>query len=268
MARHPLHGKHVVITGASDGIGRAVAIEIARHGGRLSLAARSGQMLDDLAVEIRNLGGTAKVIPTDVSVESECRALIDQSITAQGEIDVLICNAGIGWEARRDAPNWPAVVKRTMDVNFMGAVYPVDAALPSLRKTMGIVVAVSSVQGLIPIPYSSGYAASKHAMQGYFDCLRLELKGTVDVLVVSPGPVATKIHFAHNPSPRVLTMEQVKARTMPVTTCARIIRRAIEAGRREIVMPLALSLATKLYRFIPNLVDTWIVRTTQRFYAQ
>jgi short-subunit dehydrogenase len=268
VARHPLKGKHIVITGASDGIGRALAIEIAHCGGRVSLAARSRQMLDEVAAEIQKIGGTATVIPTDVSVESDCRALIDQSITAQGDIDVLVCNAGIGWEARRDAPNWPAVVKRTMDVNFMGAVYPVDAALQSLRRTNGIVVAVSSVQGLIPFPYSSGYSASKHAMQGYFDCLRLELKGAVDILVVSPGPVATKIHFAHNTSSRVLTKQQVEARTMPVGTCARIIRQAIEKGRREVVMTLPLNLATKLYRFVPDLVDRWIIRATQSFYAQ
>lgn len=267
MARHPLSEKHIVITGASDGIGRALALDIARRGGRVSLAARSREKLAKLAAEISKIGTSACAFPTDVSVESECRDLVDQAIAVHGEIDVLVCNAGIGWEARRDAANWPAVVKRSMEVNFLGAVYPLDAALPSLRKTKGMVVAVSSTQGLIPFPYSSAYSASKHAMQGYFDCLRMELKRSVDVLVVSPGPVATKIHFDHNTSSRVLTMEQVEARSMPVAKCAEIIRRAIEQGRREVVMTLPLNLATKLYRFMPDLVDRAIIRATKRFYA-
>lgn len=236
--------------------------------GGVSLAARSREKMERLAAEIVQAGGTARVFPTDVSVEAECREMIDRAIAALGEIDVLVCNAGIGWEARKGAANWPAAVKRSMEVNFFGAVYPLDAALPSLRKTKGIVCAVSSTQGLIPFPYSSAYSASKHAMQGYFDCLRMELKGEVDVLVVSPGPVATKIHFDHNTSARVLTMDQVKARSMPVEECARIIRRAIEHGRREVVMTFSLNLATKLHRFIPDLVDGMIIRACERFYGQ
>lgn len=268
MGRHSLQGRHVLITGASDGIGRALAIDVARRGARLTLAARSKEKLDEVAGEVRKAGGAAVSIPADVSIESDCRALIDRAILGHGEIDVLVCNAGIGSEARLNAANEPAVVRRLMDVNFMGAVYPVDAALPSLRKTKGLIVAVSSVQGLIPFPRSSGYSASKHAMQGYFDCLRLELQGAVDVLVVSPGPVATRIHFHHNPSPSRLSMEQVQARTMPVNACARLIRRAIETGRRDLVMTFSLNLATKLYPFVPNAVDKLIVRAARRFYAQ
>src|SRR3984957_19643882 len=100
MPRHPLHTKHAVITGASDGIGQALAIEIATRGGRVNLAARSRDKLERLAGEIAEAGGTARVFPTDVSVESECRGLITGAIAELGEIDVLVCNAGTGWEAR------------------------------------------------------------------------------------------------------------------------------------------------------------------------
>src|SRR5579871_587498 len=122
MPRHPLNRKHIVITGASDGIGRALAIDMAGRGGKLSLAARSLDKLNTVAAAIHRSRGIARAFQTDVSVESECRALIGQAIEAHGEIDVLVCNAGVGWEARKGAMNWPAAVRRTIDINFMGAV--------------------------------------------------------------------------------------------------------------------------------------------------
>jgi short-subunit dehydrogenase len=264
MIRRSIEGKHVLITGASSGIGRALAFEMARRGARVSLAGRSVDKLEEGASEIRQRGGSARTIWADVSVETECRALMDCALEGFGEIDMLVCNAG-GRVATKENETISRVemINRLMDLNFMSAVYTTLAALPSLRKTSGLIVAVSSVQGLIPFPNACGYNAAKHAMQGFFDCLRLDLKGTVDVLVVSPGPVATAAH-AHSG----LTKEQVDARAMPVDKCARIIRRAIETRRRNTVMTLRLNLAAKLYPFVPDLVDAWTMWSTKRFYAR
>jgi short-subunit dehydrogenase len=264
LAKHSLKDKHVVITGASAGIGRALADDLALRGARITLAARSKEKLEAVAREIRQRGASAQTIRTDVSVDTQCRDLIARAIEGFGEIDVLICNAGGGVKLEDgEVVSRGEMIKRLMDLNFMGAVYATLDALPSLRKTKGIVVAVSSVQGLIPFPNSGGYGAAKHAMQGFFDCLRLDLKGEVDVLVVSPGPVATSIHAQF-----ALSDEQVAARTMPVKRCAQIVRSAIETGRRDVVMTLKLNLAAKLYRFVPDLVDAWMVLETKRFYSR
>jgi short-subunit dehydrogenase len=264
VPRRSLKGKHVVITGASSGIGRALAIDMARRGARVSLAARSVDKLEEAAAEIRRDGGSAQIIWSDVSVEMECRSLVDCAIDGFGDIDMLVCNAGGSVALKKDETISRAeMIRRLMDLNFMSAVYTTLAAIPSLRKTTGLIVGVSSVQGLIPFPNASGYNAAKHAMQGFFDCLRLDLKGAVDVLVVSPGPVATGLHAQSG-----LSKEQIAARTMPADTCARIISRAIEAGRRDVVMTLKLNLAAKLYPFVPGFVDAWMVRETKRFYAR
>jgi short-subunit dehydrogenase len=264
VAGRSLQGKHVLITGASSGIGRALAIDMARRGARASLAARSVDKLEEAASQIRREGGSAQTIWTDVSVETECQALIESALQGFGEIDVLICNAGGSVALKKDEVISRAeMIRRLMDLNFMGAVYATLAAMPSLRKTKGLVVAVLSVQGLIAFPNAGGYNAAKHAMQGFFDCLRMDLKGAVDVLVVSPGPVAIAVHAQSG-----LTKEQIDARTMPVDTCARMISRAIETGRRDVVMTLKLNLAAKLYPFVPDLVDAWMVRETKRFYSQ
>src|SRR6185369_7462292 len=113
----------------------------------------------------------------------------------------------------------------------------------------------------------AGYAASKHAMQGFFDSLRLDLAGSVDVLVVSPGPVATKIHFDGASGSRRLSMADVARRAMPVERCAADIRKAIVARRRSLVMTFGGRLAARLYPFIPGFVDAQVVRASRRFYS-
>jgi len=267
MAQYQLKRKHVVITGASDGIGRALALEVAGRGARVTLSARSRDKLAAATDAITTGGGVAVAIPADVSSEGECRVLMEQAIAAQGPIDVLVCNAGIGSAIQGDDPIPIETIRRTMDVNFMGAVHATAAALPSLQETRGLIVAVSSLQGLLGFPKSCAYAASKHAMQGFFDSLRIDLAGAVGVLVVSPGPVATNIHRL-DPTPGKKVSDEVLARqAMPVADCARLIRRAIEARRRDLVMTSAGRLAVRLYPFFPGFVDTQVLKANRRFYG-
>jgi short-subunit dehydrogenase len=127
-------------------------------------------------------------------------------------------------------------------------------------------VAVSSLQGLLGFPKASAYSASKHAMQGFFDSLRIDLAGTVDVLVVSPGPVATNIHRVDARPGKIVSDEEIEKRSMPVAECVRLIRRAIEARRRDLVMTAMGRLAVRLYPFVPAFVDAQVVRANQRFY--
>jgi short-subunit dehydrogenase len=153
-----------------------------------------------------------------------------------------------------------------MEVNFMGAVHATAAALTSLRQTRGLIVAISSLQGLIGFPRATAYAATKHAMQGFFDCLRIDLKGDVGVLVVSPGPVATAIHQRDAAPSKTISDEKVVRRSMSAAHCAKLICRAIERRQRNLVMTWEGRLAASLYPFFPGFVDKQVVKATKRFY--
>jgi NAD(P)-dependent dehydrogenase (short-subunit alcohol dehydrogenase family) len=142
----------------------------------------------------RRPGRAAVAVPTDVAVEAECRALVARAAAEFGRLDVLVCNAGISMWARFDALADLRGLERIMQVNYFGAVYCAHAALPHLKRSGGRIVAVSSLTGKTGVPTRTGYAASKHAMAGFFDSLRIELAGEgVSVTVVYPGFVATGV---------------------------------------------------------------------------
>ena len=242
-------------------------MEATRRGARVSLAARSTDKLDALASQIVSGGGAADVFSTDVSEEAQCRRLIGGAIAAQGEIDVLVCNAGLGSATQGDELIDLDVIRKLMNVNFLGAVYPTAAAIPSLRKTRGLIVAVSSLQGLLSFPKSSAYSASKHAMQGYFSGLRVDLRDAgIGVLIVSPGGVATNIHQKQVSRYAGMTMEKIAKRAMSPAVCANLICDAIEARQRDLVMTSGGKLMVKLLPFAPNLVDALVLRSVKRFY--
>jgi short-subunit dehydrogenase len=268
MSRYPLKDKHVILTGASEGIGREFAIETAKRGARVSLAARSSDRLEEVAQVISLAGGTAAIFPTDVADESACAKLVENAVAALGEVDVLVTNAGLGSGTQGDGLVDLAVIHRLMTVNFFGAVATAAAAIPSLQKTRGLIVPVSSLQGLLSLPKSSAYAASKHAMQGYFSSLRLDLAPYgVGVLVVSPGAVATNIHREQVTRYKGMTMAKVQKRAMSARTCAKIMCDAIEARKRDLVMTRGGRIAVRLKPFFPDAVDGLVMRATRRFYS-
>lgn len=227
-------GRVAVITGASEGIGRAVALELARQGARLVLAARSEARLASLAAECAELGAEALQVPTDVGDEGRCGALVAAAIGRFGAIDLLIANAGATMWSRLDELADVAVLERLMRVNYLGAAWLTWHALPALKQSRGRIVAISSLLGLTGAPTRSGYAASKHAMFGFFDSLRIELAGSgVSVTVVAPDFVLSEIHRrALGPDGRALGESPMQeSRIMSAGDCARIIVRA--AARRE-----------------------------------
>lgn len=168
-------GKVVVITGASSGIGEALALFYASLGASLVLAARRSDKLKSVADKCSKLGSPVLCVQADVSKEEDCKNLIEKTIDETGRIDILILNAGITMLKRLDELKNLDGVKKLMDVNFWGTVYCTFHALKYLKESRGTICVVSSLLGKGWAPTRTAYAASKHALDGFFHSLRLEV---------------------------------------------------------------------------------------------
>jgi NAD(P)-dependent dehydrogenase (short-subunit alcohol dehydrogenase family) len=187
------YGKTALITGASSGIGRAAAVRLATLGADVVVAARREPELQDVAGEIRSLGRRALVVPTDVTDPQQCRHMVEAAVQQLGQLDILLCCAGISMRATF-AESDPAVLEKVMRVNFFGTMHPTWHAIPHVRQTRGSLVAISSLTGKRGTPFYSLYGASKFAIQGLYESLRMELaEDGVHVGVLSPGFVATPL---------------------------------------------------------------------------
>ena len=186
-------GKTVIITGASSGIGKSLAFELAANATNIVLAARSVDKLNKVAEAIKSSTSSVLIVQADVSKEEDCKRIIEECIRRFSGIDVLINNAGISMRALFAETNLD-VLKRLMDVNFWGTVYCTKYALPYLLKSGGSVVGVSSIAGYKGLPGRTGYSASKFAMHGFLETLRIEnLKKGLHVLIACPGFTASNI---------------------------------------------------------------------------
>ena len=185
--KNALKDKTVVITGASSGIGEAMAKVYASMGAKVVLGARHADKLEALCRSIEQQGGRAAWCATDVTRPEDCKRLIDTAVEHFGGIDVMICNAGISMRALFDDVDLD-VLHRLMDVNFWGTVYCTKYALPYLQKSHGSLVGISSVAGIHGLPGRTGYSASKFAMTGFLETIRIEnLKKGVHVMVACAG---------------------------------------------------------------------------------
>ena len=251
-------GKVVVITGASSGIGRALALALAPQRPRLVLAARDAARLEEVAGECRGKGAEALVVPTDVSAEPACRALVERTVGTLGGLDVLVNNAGIGMLARFDETGDLSVYETLMRVNYLSCVYLTHHALPHLKRSRGQIVVVASVAGLTGVPTRTGYAASKHAVFGLFDSLRIELEGTgVSVTMVAPDFVRTEIHrraFGPGGTPTGKSPLQ-ESRIMTAEACAALILPAMERRRRLLITSWRGRLGRYVRLVAPGLID-------------
>jgi NAD(P)-dependent dehydrogenase (short-subunit alcohol dehydrogenase family) len=260
-------GKVVVLTGASEGIGRAIALSLAAARARLVLAARNAERLASLSQECISRGAEVLCVPTDVSQRADCTALIDAARARFGAIDVLVHNAGSTMWSRLDELEDPELLERLMRVNYLGAAWLTWRALPALVAAHGRIVAISSVAGLVGVPTRTGYSASKHAMLGFFDSLRIELSGMgVTVTVVAPDFVRSEIHRrAIGPDGMPLGVSPMKeAKIMTAEECAAIILRAT-LQRRRLVMTSFRSRSLRWLKLVaPSFVDRLTARAIRR----
>jgi short-subunit dehydrogenase len=231
-----MQNKVVIITGASSGIGKALAVKYASEGWNLVLAARRIDRLKELENQLDNV----EVLPvkTDVTQEADCKFLIESAIRKFGKIDVLINNAGISMRASVEDVEMD-VLHRLMDVNYWGTVYCTKYALPHLVQQKGSLVGVISVGGYIGLPGRTGYSASKFAVRGFLDTVRIEyLKSGLKVLVAAPGFTTSEIRLTALISNGTQQGETPRdeSKMMSAEKCACIIYRAVKHGRRKIVI--------------------------------
>lgn len=250
-------GKTVVVTGASSGIGRALAVEFAVQGAAVVLGARHAGELQEVAAQIRAAGGRAAYVATDVTREADCRQLIELAVMEFGGVDVLICNAGISMRALFDDVDL-AVLHKLMDVNFWGCVNCAKYALPYLQRSHGSLVGVSSVAGIHGLPGRTGYSASKYAMTGFLETLRIEnLKKGVHVMIACPGFTASNVRFSALTADGSQQGEtpREEGKMMTPEEVARIIARAVRKRKRLCLMDFQGRASHLVKKFFPGLLD-------------
>lgn len=251
-----MKNKVVVITGASSGIGKALAEAFAARGARLALGARRTELLEELQKEHPE---TEMLIQkTDVSIEEDCRQLIDATVKRFGRIDVMINNAGISMRALFEEVDLK-VLHQLMDVNFWGTVYCTKYALPHLLKTQGSLVGVISIAGYVGLPGRTGYSASKFAIRGFLDTVRIEnLKKGLHVLVAAPGFTASevrKVALTNDGSQQGETPRD-ESKMMSAEACAAHILKAVEKRKRQLILTFTEGkLTVFLGKFFPSLLD-------------
>jgi len=264
MKRDAFRDQVVIVTGASAGIGKSLALQLAAQGAKVVIAARRADRLEQVAEACRALGGDALVVPTNVSDEAQCKDLVEKTFATFGRLDMLINNAGMAASALLDDFPDLCLFKHTMDVNFYGAVYCTYYALPYLKQTHGRIVAVSSLGGKAAIPYNTPYCSSKYALHGFYDSLRMELyQSGVSCTVVCPSWVATEFHESQLNKDGMPRGARGRAyytkKTMTSDRCAQIILDAAFKRRREVLMGSG-ALAVWLKVIAPGFLDWFAVK--------
>ncbi|XXY20216.1 SDR family oxidoreductase [Sorangium sp. So ce216] len=261
-----LAGKVVLITGASSGIGEALAREVARRGGRLVLAARRTERLEALAAELGASGGEAVATPCDVTRDGDVEGAVEKARAAFGRLDIAIANAGFGVAGRVEELSLDDF-RRQFETNVFGALRTVKAALPELKRSRGGVALMGSASGYIAFPTMAAYSMSKFAVRALAETLRGELHAEgVAVTHIAPGFVASEIRRIDNAGKlRDGAREPVPPwLIMPTPKAARQIMDAIVARRAEAVITGHAKLGVSLSRHAPGLVNAALSRLARR----
>ncbi|HTE32791.1 MAG TPA: SDR family oxidoreductase [Chryseolinea sp.] len=252
-----MKGKVVIITGGSSGIGRALAFEFGLHGARLMITGRNGFNLEKTVAELQNKGIEVVGFRGDVGIEEDNERMAREAIDRYGTIDVLINNAGISMRALFEEADVD-VVKKVMNTNFFGMVYATKHCMPEIVKNKGSIIGISSIAGYRGLPGRTGYSASKFALNGFLEALRLELAPTgTHVLTACPGFTSTNIRI------RALTKNgntqgespREEGNMMSAEECAQYIYAATVKRKRTLVLTTQGKLAVFMNRWLPGLAD-------------
>lgn len=259
--------KTVVITGASSGIGEACARIFALKGYHVVIAARNTSRLEKVKTDCLQLGAASCLVATcDVSKEQDCQNLINETVLQLGTIHVLINNAGISMRALFSELNLE-VVKQVMNTNFWGTVYCTKYAIPYLLREKGSVIAVSSVAGIKGLPGRTGYSASKFAINGFMEALRIEnLKTGLHVGVICPGYTASNIRKT------ALNREAIEQgespfeedKLMSAEAVAASIYQMVVQRKAERVLSIQGKVIGLLQKFFPRWLDKLVFSTVSK----
>jgi short-subunit dehydrogenase len=257
--KDPTNTRVVIITGASSGIGAATARRLARDGMRLVLAARRQDRLQQVAADVIALGGEALVVPTDVCIRDDIQRMLQATLDRWGRIDVLLNNAGIGHDGLF-ANIKPATIRNEVHINLTAVIECAQAVLPvMLRQKSGHIINTSSIAGLIAIPGSTIYSATKFGINGFSDSLRRELRGTgIQISAFCPGFTPSEI------SPQLRAVAEGRPDAphvvglMPVAYVADQVARLIRHPRRRMVIPYSWQILVVVAFLFPGLADALI----------
>jgi short-subunit dehydrogenase len=267
MPRRNLAGLRVLVTGASQGIGRALCVAAAKKGCKVLAAARSRPLLDELAAEVRAVGGTIETVVADVTVPADREAMAAAARTHFGGLDVLVNNAGIG-ATGHFMDSDPQVLRTIFETNFFGLIETTRACLPLLREGVTpAIVNISSVVGRRALPARSLYSSSKFAVAGFSEAIRAELaKDGIQVVVVNPG--LTQTNFSKNMLEQKARMQMDHMRGMTSEDVAEATLKAVAAGKTEVTLTLKGKLLVLVTRFAPWVVDFFARKTVRRLFAE
>ena len=247
--------KVIVITGGSEGIGKALIETLIPLGAKVATCARNHDKLYQLQMTYARSG--IHTVACDVSKEQDCKRFIESTIKTFGGIDILNNNAGISMRALvKDVD--VEVMRKVMDINFFGAVYCTKFALPSITERKGTIVGISSIAGYRGLPGRSAYSASKFALQGFLEALRIELlDDNVNVMWVSPNFVTSNIRNAALDSQGHAQKENPmdESKLMSAEECAHHIIDAIEKRKRSLILTFTGKRTVLMNRFFPALTD-------------
>ena len=240
-----------------------MAFAFGREGAKIAICARNADALDAVSQELGQANIDVLSLTADVSVESDVKQLIEQTVTRFGRLDVLINNAGITMRSLLIDTD-PAVIQKVMDVNFMGTVYATRYALPHIQQAKGSIVGISSIAGYRGLPVRSGYSASKFAMNGFLEAVRTELLHSgVHVLTACPGFTASNIRFSALDAHGQVAGETVRdeSNMMSADECAGHILRAVKTRKRELILTTQGKLTVFLNKWLPALTDRLVFNT-------
>ncbi|MBC8319660.1 MAG: SDR family oxidoreductase [Bacteroidetes bacterium] len=252
--------KVVIITGATSGIGKALAYKFSVQGSKVVLGARNVKVLKEICNDIKVVGGDATWLKTDVSIELDCRNLILTAINNFSKIDILINNAGISMRALFEHVDLE-VIKKVMDINFWGTVYCTKYALPYILASKGSIAGVSSVAGIKGLPARTGYSASKFAMAGFLESLRNEnLKNGLHVLMAYPGFTSSNIRNTALSADGTMQGESPREeeKMMSAEEVAKHIYNAVAKRKNKIILTSQGKLVATINKFFPNMLDNMV----------
>ncbi len=257
----------IIITGASSGIGKELAFQLAKQGASLAVAARDIEKLNGVSDKCRSFGANVIAVQTDVTKKEQCENLINKTIAEFGKIDTLINNAGISMSAKLDEIKDIDLFEKIMNVNYLGSVYCTYYVLPYLKKSKGRIIAISSLTGLVGVPTRTGYAASKHAMMGFFDSLRIELLNSgITVTVVYPGFVQSEVRErALGPDGKSVGKSHLdESKVMSTEKCAKKIINTSWKRKRQLIMTPKGKLGLLIKVIAPKLIDRTSLKTMEK----